>query len=310
MQAPTAPRVQLVISGKFITLFLAALALLGCGYYWYARQEQSREFFTQRQERFKAPPYFVNRGASVIRSCQRCLGTGQLQPQPEWKTGPAKEIPATEQRWFLAVEDPPVPATVAGVLMMPVYPALRDDPSFGFDQTRVMLVLYQNLERKRWIEQAGQPPPPVPADPPKPSSFTPESAAAAASAVPESLPRPAEPVVPLQSPYVGDWKNVDPNTKSLTRLSITSNDYELAVHVWAKCQPVECDWGVGQKVPLSPSPDDFLIIWDHGYALHSQSFSLEGNSRLKVVLKTHFTDKSGRHDREIISFFTKAAATP
>src|ERR1017187_4546348 len=159
-------RVQFVISGKFLALLLVSGALLGGGYYWYNRQLQAQQHFSQVQERFQTPPYFVNRGPSVIRSCQQCLDVGKLKPQTEWKVGPPKEIPATEQHWFLAAENPPMPVTVSGVLMLPVFSTFHENPALGFNQTRVVLVLYQNLERKPWIEQ---PSPPVASSPAPPA---------------------------------------------------------------------------------------------------------------------------------------------
>lgn len=152
---------QFVVSGKFLILLMIAAALVGGGYYWYKRQVRLQRQISETQERFKTPPYFVNLGASVIRTCQQCLVAGKLRPQPEWKVGTPKEIPAEEQRWFLAVEDPPAPVTVSGVLMLPVFPSVHDNPALGFNQSRVMLVLYQNLQRKTTIEQ----PPPATASP-------------------------------------------------------------------------------------------------------------------------------------------------
>jgi hypothetical protein len=95
-QNTSTPRVQLVISSKFIALVLLSLSLLGGGYYWYSQQQDVQEHLRQTQERFKTPPYFVNRGATVVRDCGRCFALGKLKPQPEWKIRPATEIPATE----------------------------------------------------------------------------------------------------------------------------------------------------------------------------------------------------------------------
>jgi hypothetical protein len=102
----------------------------------------------------------------------------------------------------------------------------------------------------------------------------------------------------------------DPNTNSFTKLLITAEDNGLLVHAWAKCLPVECDWGVAPRVSMPAVADGFLILWDHHYALHWQKCSLEEDGRLKVSLQTHFTDESGRRDLEIISYFTKASANP
>lgn len=299
------PRVQFVLSGKFLILLLVALSLLGGGYYWYTAQQQN-------QKRFQTPPYFVNRESTIIRNCEQCLDIDNLKPQADWRIGSPKKVPAAEQRWFLAVEDPPTPVTVAGVLMLPLHPAYQDDPAFGFDQNRVVLVLYQDLQRKPWIEkpalsavasQVVQSPPPQPLPIEPVAASEPADVAASETEAPSTG-------LPDQSPFVGEWKNTDPNTNSLTRLLITTENGGLIVHVWAKCLPVECDWGTGPRVSLPPVADGFLVIWDHKYALHSQRVSMEDDSRLKVSLRTHFTDKSGRHDLEIVSYFTKTPDAP
>jgi hypothetical protein len=281
--------------------------MLGGGYYWYSRQREVQQRLQQDMERFKPPPYFVNHGVSVIRSCQHCLETaGKLKPQSGWKVWGPQEIRADQLRWFLAVEDPPLPVTVSGVLMLPVHPALNDNPALGFDLTRVELVLYQNLERKSAIEQLPppvQPPAPAP-EPPAPSPTEPPAVSDSASrtAPEDALPK-------LESPFVGYWKNIDPGTQSLTRLLIAGHD-DLTVHAWARCQPVECDWGSSSSVPLPQVDRGFVIFWDHKYAIHTQAITLEPGDRLKVSLRTHFTQNSGRRDLEIVSYFVRSTDTP
>jgi hypothetical protein len=293
----TSPRVQLVVSGKFIALFLIALAMLGGGYYWYADQQQARERGKQTQERFKTPPYFVNRGASVIRSCQHCLEAGKLSVQNSWKIAPPQEIPATDQRWFLAVEDPPLPITVSGILMLPVHPAYQDNPSFGFDQTKVMLVLFQNLERKPTIEQSAPPSSPAtpPSDPPQP--VTQQDAGR------DEPSSPADDVIDPRS-VVGEWRNTNLHTQSVTKIVITGSD-GLEMQAWGKCYPTDCDWGLITDIP-KPTGRSFAVVWDHGFAENRLELSLERTGQLKVLFKTHFKDNSGRRDFDITEFFTKA----
>src|SRR5579872_6053146 len=98
MSSTPSPRVQFVVSGKFVALLLIAAGLMAGGYYWYSQQQKI-------QKRFQPPPYFITHGASIIRPCKQCLELGKLKPKAEWKVSPATEIPATEQRWFLAVEN-------------------------------------------------------------------------------------------------------------------------------------------------------------------------------------------------------------
>lgn len=304
MASTPAPRIQLVVSGKFIALLLLAVSLLGVGYYWRSQQQQSQQHNDQEQARFKPPPYFVSQGATVIRNCHQCLDAqGNLKPRARWKVSGPQEIPAGEQHWFLAVEDPPLPVTVAGVLMLPLHPAVQEDPSFGFDQSRVVLVIYQNLQRMSRIEKPQLPPPAVP-DLPKPSPSPVELPPTGAD---RGSPPPETSALTLpESPYAGAWKNIDPNTQSLTRLLVQRADDALVVHAWASCSPVECDWGES-RVPLAPVADGLHIVWDHHFALDRQEIALEGDGRLKVSLTTQFKDNSGRRDYEIVSYFRKAS---
>jgi hypothetical protein len=305
MLSPDPPRVQFVISSRFVALFLVALSLLGGGYYWYGQQQDAQERLRQTQERFKAPPYFINRGATIQRSCGRCLDLGKLKPQPEWKIGPPTEIPATELRWFLAVEDPPIPVTVSGVLMLPVHPAFQDNPSFGFDQTRVMLVLYQSLQRMPGIEQLQQPSSdstsqtPQPVSPPTEPALPPEAPAEAASS---DSTAPAPTIAPWQLAYLGDWKNVYSDTTSLTRLLITSEDDKLLVHAWHSCFPELCDWGT-VTADAQPASRHLRIVWNQSNANHQQDVSLESGGRLRVTLKTH---RFSQMDTEVVLYFSRA----
>ena len=273
MLAASPPHVQFVVSGKFIALLLVAAGLLGGGCYWYSQQQQA-------QKRFHNPPYFVNRGATVIRPCKLCLGLDQLKPQSEWKVGSPIEISATEQRWFLAVEDPPAPVTVSGVLMLPVYPALREDPSFGFDQSQVMLVLYQSLQRMPDLTQMS--PPAAPVQPPPPS------------------PPPTD--TPAPSPYLGDWKNEDSETRSVTRFSVAVEQGKLVVHAWGKCFPTDCDW---KETEADLADGGLSVVWNFGTITKIWKLSQESDGRLKLSEQSHYTD--ARTDRDEISLFVRSS---
>ena len=75
MSSTLAPRVQFVVSGKFLALFLLAGSLLGGGYYWYSRQQQL-------QKRFQAPPYFVNTGPNAWDAYEYIDGTAVNAGKP------------------------------------------------------------------------------------------------------------------------------------------------------------------------------------------------------------------------------------
>lgn len=157
------------------------------------------------------------------------------------------------------------------------------------------------------MEQLLPVPAPLPPDPPKPSPTEPDTGADTASRISAD-----DSVFKAEVPFVGDWRNIDPSSKSLTRLVITRGGEGLVVHAWANCQPVDCDWGDSPSLALRPVSEGYRIVWDHKYALHTQVLTFEGQdySKLRVSLTTHFTDNSGRRDLEIISWFNRAAGTP
>jgi hypothetical protein len=260
-----------------LTLLLLAVALLVVGLYSCNSQRQA-------QKRFQTPPYFINLGPTIVRGCEDCLYRGQLKQSAAWKVGEPTEIPAAEQRWFLAVEDPPAPVTVTGVLMLPVHPAFRDNPAFGFDQARVMLVLFQNLQRMPRIEQ---PQPPV------------------LSVVQQ--PPPTDPVpTPKQDPptepqYLGSWQNEDANTSSITNFSIAGSPDKLVVHAWGKCQPEDCDWNEAAVIPTSQG---LAVLWDQKFAIRRWELFLESDGRLRLSMHSHYND--GREDRDETGLFVRS----
>jgi predicted phage gp36 major capsid-like protein len=49
---------------------------------------------------------------------------------------------------------------------------------------------------------------------------------------------------------VGEWNNIDAQTKSITRIIISAPS---EIHVYAKCSPTDCDW---KTVPLQSLGSD------------------------------------------------------
>jgi hypothetical protein len=256
MSAGSPSRVQLVVSGKFLALLLIAAGLLGGGYYWYNRQQET-------QKRFHTPPYFVNRSQAIFRPCNHCLKFGDLKPQSDWEIGAPSEIPATEQRWFLAVEDPPAPVKVSGVLMLPVYAAFREDPFFGFDQTSMILVPYQNLQRMPWMEHPQPVPPPAEVPPIGPTLTPPPSVSSSES-------RPV---------FLGDWINEDPETRGVTKFSIVNEQGKLLVHAWGRCFPRDCDWN---QTPAVDTDESLFVVWNLASSVRHWELSFDSAHRLKL----------------------------
>ena len=167
-------RIQFVISGPFLLLLLLSTGLMTAGFWLYTHQPPP--------PRPQSPAYYVNRSLTAIRPCYQCVAQdGALKPVQSWKVGKTVEIPTGEQWWFAPVEDPPIPTKIEGIPMLAVHPAKENDkPWDGFDQRRVVLVVFQDVEGKFALEHPAPPPiaaPNQPADS-APSGDSPPAATA------------------------------------------------------------------------------------------------------------------------------------
>jgi hypothetical protein len=282
-----APKVHFVVSERFLGLTVIGVFLIGAGYVWHLRLLEEEGIRQQTEQRLKPPPYFVSRGATVVRSCRGCSQSGSLTPQSAWQIGPSQEIPANEVRWLLAVEDPPLPIQVGGVLMLPVYPAFTDDPAKGFDQTAVQLAVYQNLQRMYSFEIV-QPPAPIPSPPPP-------------------LPPPSTPPaanLEERKDYLGEWRNVDAQTRGITRFTIVADDGRFVAHAWGRCFPDECDWG---ETDATTSETGLSTIWRLHGSKQTWALTFQPDGRIKLAQHIHSTDSVIERDDE--AFFVRAGNT-
>lgn len=91
----------------------------------------------------------------------------------------------------------------------------------------------------------------------------------------------------------GYWRNLDPQTRNITRLHIyySARDGGERVAVWGKCHPTDCFWGAVPAVPFS-----FLqatATYHLGFANKYLAIWLS-NPDLKVKTHVDFIDGSGR----------------
>ncbi len=251
----SAPKFHFVVSERFLALAVIGVFLVGGGYLWRLRLLEDQRSRELAEQRLKPPPYFISHGMMIVRSCRGCVEAGILTARSTWEVGPSEEIPATEVRWFIAVEDPPLPIQVSGVLMLPAYPAFTDDPAVGFNQTVVELVVYQNLQRMYSLDKVQPAPETTPLPPPTPSPSAP-------------------PVANLDEhqEYLGEWRNEDVNTRGITRFTLLADDAKFVAHAWGRCSPEECDWG---ETDATASETGLSAIWklrgnEHTWALTLQ----------------------------------------
>jgi hypothetical protein len=152
-----------VISGWSLGFLVLSIGFLASGFWLYTHQPPP--------PLPPSPPYFISRTATAIRPCFQCLGIdGKLKHSKEWRLGKALEVPEDKRWWFAPVEEHAAPIKVDNIPMLAVRPAIDNDkPWFGFDQRKVYLVVFQDLEARFSIEHPAPPPLPAPSSPPTPA---------------------------------------------------------------------------------------------------------------------------------------------
>jgi hypothetical protein len=128
--------------------------------------------------------------------------------------------------------------------------------------------------------------------------------ASPAAAKPAEAAKPAAPAKPADVPieqFVGQWTNVDAETRGLTKVEVSRlGASSLIVRAYGKCHPTDCDWGAVQ-LPYAGSP--IIVPYKFSFKLSNLTVSPQGE-RLVVSVDDRYTDQSGRPDR--VSSYTFA----
>jgi peroxiredoxin/outer membrane lipoprotein-sorting protein len=108
---------------------------------------------------------------------------------------------------------------------------------------------------------------------------------------------------PSTNSSVGSWDNQDPSTDGITQIVISQEKSgQLRVHVWGKCEPMDCDWGVAE---VNSSNGLATSVFDQGFATTAMEFVLLPDGRLLVVSKSDYKDQSGFRDQDHVEFFVR-----
>jgi len=107
---------------------------------------------------------------------------------------------------------------------------------------------------------------------------------------------------PQLNQFIGSFKNTNPATSGMTRIDISRNGSNTRVHVWGKCSPSDCDWGVedgfayGDGVGSNPvgAARSLSAIYHKNFAETILVIRPMAGNRLQVESFTRFTDNSGR----------------
>jgi TIR domain len=114
--------------------------------------------------------------------------------------------------------------------------------------------------------------------------------------------------------FVGDWINIDVNTRSVSKLSVTLASKDVSVHAWGACQPTPCDWGevkadaFAENVSSNALSDATVLqgVFKTSFAETNFSVRLDGQDKLRFETATHFTDNSGRSNYSSTDIFKRA----
>jgi hypothetical protein len=106
--------------------------------------------------------------------------------------------------------------------------------------------------------------------------------------------RAAEPAAEM----LGNWSNVDTQSRGLTRLEIVQAGDKLQQRGWGKCHPHDCEWGATKLELLGDSIEAKQLsygfaTWDHGFSVVHLTLHWQGK---ELIAQTHtiFRDQSKR----------------
>lgn len=105
--------------------------------------------------------------------------------------------------------------------------------------------------------------------------------------------------------FIGSWRNLDPDTRHITKVQIRMENNEIFIHMWGKCHPEDCDWGEEKPESYDSKSRTIFMTWKTGFSIISQQINLLSDGNLQVNSHTHFIDESNRADYDSLSIFYK-----
>ena len=108
--------------------------------------------------------------------------------------------------------------------------------------------------------------------------------------------------------FVGTWTNIDPQTRTIPRITIRSEADRIYVHGFGACVPTNCDWGEASAPRTDASSGTFTVNWDFGFETTRLTLTLASPAgRLLTTAFEHYTDNSGRVDKNYIESFNRGS---
>ncbi|MDF5719616.1 MAG: hypothetical protein PUP91_03805 [Rhizonema sp. PD37] len=131
------------------------------------------------------------------------------------------------------------------------------------------------------------------------------------------LPQPTKALC-AASPMDATWQNIDSNTRSIVKVEYRTNCNDVVlcpvgepcsqsaqdvgkIRIFGSCHPSACDWG---WTPVYKKSQWVKGLYSQGFAQRQVWAKLQ-NNQLVLVIRSHFTDNSGRADYETREYFRK-----
>lgn len=120
----------------------------------------------------------------------------------------------------------------------------------------------------------------------------------------------AAPSFAAPADYVGTWVNKNPNTRSVTRFVVKKVGADkLAVQVFGKCHPTDCNWGSARLITYGTSVQDAsgaygTAAYDQGFSRSLLTFNRAGQDVMMQGF-TQFVDNSGRQNYYMREYFKR-----
>ena len=105
---------------------------------------------------------------------------------------------------------------------------------------------------------------------------------------------------------VGEWVNMDENTRGTTKLLISEKEDGWFIHGWGACHPIDCDWG---EVPLLLVADkSHSKNYVRGFAIWKPGFKT-GYMTLRIRDNHLFVEKVNvfKNDSKRSNYFSSEA---
>lgn len=114
-------------------------------------------------------------------------------------------------------------------------------------------------------------------------------------------------------PMAGNWSNIDPNTRALTRVNVvfvcddvrrcdsngncTGGQSYFTLRPFGKCSPTDCDWGTKRAISMGDGWEraTYGYSWATKY-VWVKTYVFSGRTYLRVYTFTDFTAADGRTD--------------